>query len=139
MSTAGLLKKEITSLKVLLVLLLITSLMGRMEWGGGQRLFLFQAEWDVLKKMFSAPREVLHPFILLPMAGQLLILIPVLQAIPSKVLVYAGIAGMALLMGMLLFIALLQLNWYMLICAMPFFIVSIMVIKKFRKLNHLVR
>lgn len=139
MSTNDILKKEITVLKVLLILLLISSLLGRMEWGGGQSMFLFQAEYDVFTKIFTSPREVLHPFILLPMAGQLLILFPVFQSIPSKVLVYTGIAGMTLLMGMLLFIALLELNWYMLVCVMPFFIVSIMVIRKFRKLNYYTR
>ena len=48
--------------KLLNALLIVTSLFGYMEWGGGNHLFLFQAEGQVLAKMFTDPMSVLHPF-----------------------------------------------------------------------------
>ena len=57
--------------KILNLLLIVTSLLGYLEWGGGNASFLFQAEGEVLSKMWSEPSSVLHPFIVFPILAQL--------------------------------------------------------------------
>jgi len=62
-------------IKFLNGLLILTSLVGYLEWAGNNHLFLFQAEADIIKKLITDPKSVMHPFILLPIIGQVLLLI----------------------------------------------------------------
>ena len=39
--------------KLLNIGLILTSLIGYLEWGTDQSMFLFQGEWDVLTKLFT--------------------------------------------------------------------------------------
>jgi hypothetical protein len=39
--------------------LLLTSLIGYLDWGGNNSTFLFQAEADVLSKLFTEPGSVI--------------------------------------------------------------------------------
>ena len=77
--------------KILNLTLILTSLIGYLEWGQDMSMFLFQGELDVISKLFTDPLSVLHPFTLLPLLGQILLLITLFQKNPSKVLTYVGI------------------------------------------------
>jgi len=74
--------------KILNALLLVTSLFGYLEWGGNNHLFLFQAEGEIFSKLISDPTSVIHPFILLPIIGQALLLITLFQKTPHKLISY---------------------------------------------------
>ena len=50
--------------KILNLLLIVTSLFGYLEWGGNNSILLFQAEADIISKLFTDPTSVIHPFIL---------------------------------------------------------------------------
>lgn len=65
--------------KLLNFLLIVTSLLGYLEWGGDNHIFLFKAEAEILSKLFTDPLSVLHPFTLLPLAGQIILLITLFQ------------------------------------------------------------
>lgn len=65
--------------KILNALLIVTSLLGYLEWSGDSYTFLFQAEAEILHKLFTNPSSVVHPFILLPLIGQILLLITLFQ------------------------------------------------------------
>lgn len=65
--------------KILNLLLILTSLIGYLEWGKDASVFFFQAEAQILSKLFTDTQSVLHPLILLPLAGQLLLLITLFQ------------------------------------------------------------
>ncbi len=56
--------------KLLNLVLILTSLIGYLEWGQGQSVFLFQAEADLFMRALRGPRDVVHPFTLLPVLGQ---------------------------------------------------------------------
>lgn len=119
--------------KILNLCLLISSLFGLLEWGGGNQSFLFQAEWEILQKAAENPQSVLHPFTVLPMIGQLLLLITLFQKTPGKWLTYIGMGMLSLIMLMILLIGLLEMNWKMILSAMPFLVFSVMVIRNRRQ------
>lgn len=119
--------------KVLNFLLLLSSFTGYLEWGKGNHQFLFQTEGEVMSKLFTNPMSVLHPFILIPMTGQLLLLITLFQPQPGKGITYAAMACLALLMLLILFIGILERNSGMIASVTPFLVLSFLVIRNFRK------
>lgn len=61
-----------TKAKILNALLILTSLMGYLEWGKDNQVFLFQAEGQILLRLLNEPVAVAHSFTVLPMLGQLI-------------------------------------------------------------------
>jgi hypothetical protein len=115
--------------KTLNLLLILTSLIGYLEWGQDNSTFLWQAELEVLSKLFTTPDEVLHPFILLPLAGQLVLIITLFQSKPSKALTYAGMAGIGILLVFMFLIGLMSLNYKTILSVLPFLITSFLVFR----------
>lgn len=111
------------------ILLFITSFFGYLEWGKDNHSFLFEVEWEVIAKLFSNPLAIVHPFILLPLLGQMLIFITLFQSIPSKKLTYIGIACMSILFGMITIVGLLSLKWTILLSTLPFWIIVVMIFR----------
>lgn len=119
--------------KFLNILIVLSSLIGYLEWGTHNHSFLFQAEIEILSKIFSDPVSIIHPFTLLPLAGQIILLIPLFQKRETKFLSYAGIACLSLLFVFMLFIGLFSANAKILLSTLPFFITSAMRIFFLRK------
>jgi len=122
-------------IKILNFLLIITSLIGYLEWGGDNHIFLFQGEAEVVYKLFTNPGSVIHPFILLPMIAQILLLITLFQKSPSKKLTYISISGLGLLMGFMFIIGLISLNFKIFLSTIPFLIVVLLTIRHLRELK----
>ena len=101
--------------------MLLTSLFGYMEWGGGNKAFLYESETEVFKGLGTDPASLIHPLVLLPLLGQLLLLITLFQHNPGKWLTYAGMISLSLLLGIILFIGILESNSRMLWCHNPNF------------------
>lgn len=119
--------------KILNGLALLTSLFGYLEWGGGNGAFLFQAELEVLGKLFSDPVSAAHPFTLLPLLGQVLLLVTLIQKEPSRQLTYIGIAGLALLLLLMAFIGVISFNYKIFLSTIPFIATAILAIREARK------
>lgn len=119
-------------LKLLNALLVLTSLLGYLQWGQNEHLFLFQAEMEIFKKFLSDPISVLHPFILLPFAGQLLLIITLFQKKPSALLTYIAMSALGLLLGFMLLIGVMILNIKIIVCAMPFLFIAVFTIRELR-------
>ena len=121
--------------KILNALLIVTSLLGYLEWSGDSHTFLFQAEAEILYKLFTNASSVVHPFILLPLIGQILLLITLFQKSPSKILTYVSIAGLGLLLGFMFIIGLISLNYKIIISTISFLVVAVLTIINLRKLK----
>ena len=121
--------------KILNLLLIVTSLFGYLEWGGNNSILLFQAEADIISKVFTDPTSVIHPFILLPLVGQILLLVSVFQNKPSHLLTYIGIACLALLLGFMFVIGILSLNYKIIFSTLPFLVVAGTAIFHYRKIK----
>ena len=111
--------------------MLLSSLIGYLEWGGGHHAFLLQAEYEVISR--RSADSFLHPLVILPLTGQLLLLITLFQRQPRKVLTYTGLGCLSILMGLLFIIGLLGKNPYMVLSAIPFLVLAVLVIRANRK------
>ena len=122
-------------LKLYNALLILTSLAGYLEWGGNNRIFLFQGEIDIISKLFHDPGSVAHPFILLPMFGQLLLLFTLFQRTPGKMVTYIGMGGIGVLLLFMFIISLISGSFKTLISTIPFLIVAVLTIKSLQGRN----
>lgn len=118
--------------KLLNLCLIITSLFGYLEWGQGQQSFLFQTEYELIFGD-KGLQNLLHPFVILPLGGQLLLLITLFQKTPSKALTYIGLGCLSLLLVFIAFIGVISFNFKILASTLPFIITGILVIMKYRK------
>ena len=124
-------------LKYLNLLLILASLLGYLQWGGDNHMFLFEAEWDLLKKAIEEPASVVHPFTVLPFLGQVLLFITLFQKQPDKRLTLIGIALLGMLLVLLFLIGIMTLNFRILFSTLPFLILAVITIIAFRKKNQL--
>lgn len=119
--------------KILNLLVVLTSLFGYLEWGSGNSAFLFQAEWEVLRRLFSEPLAVIHPFTLLPLLGQVLLFVTLFQKEPSRPLTFIGIACLGVLLLLMVFIGAISLNYKIFLSTIPFIVTAVFAIREARK------
>jgi len=115
-------KQLIENQKLLIVGMLIFSLFGYLEWGKGSSTFLFQAEAEVLQKLLVSPMEALHPFTVLPLLGQILLLVALLRSPENRKIIYTGIFFLSALPAFMLLIAALSMNIKIFLSVTPFFL-----------------
>ncbi|MCF6130436.1 hypothetical protein L1S35_12190 [Flavobacterium sp. AS60] len=118
--------------KILNLLLILTSLLGFLEWGKTNHLFLFQAEAEIILKMFTNPSSVMHPFVLLPLFGQLLLLGTLFQQRPNRMLTFIGIASLALLLVFMFVIGALSLNLKIIGPTIPFLVTAVLTVRHYK-------
>lgn len=107
----------------------MSSLFGYLEWGGGNASFLYESEKMVLVKLFSDPLSVAHPFILLPILGQVILLITFFQKNPSGRLIVVGTSLIGVLLGFMFVIGLLSFHLKILISTIPFLVFSVWLVR----------
>lgn len=112
--------------------LLLASLVGYLEWGKDNFAFLFQVEYELLFGNKDS-QNFLHPFVLLPLLGQLLLIITLFQKTPKRALTYTALASLSLLMLFICFIGALTLNFKVLLSTMPFIITGILILRYNRR------
>lgn len=122
--------------KILILLIIVTSLFGYLEWGKNNSSFLYAGEFEVFKKLFTDPGSIVNPFIIAPLIGQILLLVTLFQRLPNKYLTYTGIACLSLLLGLMTFIGIIDLNFKILISTLPFIITSFLSIRELRRLKN---
>jgi hypothetical protein len=110
-------------------------MIGYLEWGGNHHQFLWQAEVELLHKLITHPLDVMHPFILLPLFSQLILLITLFQDKPNKILVFSCIAGLSLLLVFLFFIGIISFNFKIWIFSLPFVIITLIAIKHYKTIQ----
>lgn len=119
--------------KILNGLAILTSLFGYLEWGGSNSAFLFQGELGVIDKLVSDPVSAAHPFTLLPMFGQVLLLVTLFQREPSRLLTYIGLACLGLLLIFMFLIGLFSFNFKILLSTIPFIVTAVLAVMEARK------
>ena len=118
--------------RVLNFLLLATSLCAYLEWGGKQHLFLFQAELMLFSKLMHDPLAILHPMIVLPFIGQVLLLITLFQKKPNWLYTILSLIFLGMLIVFIFVVGLLSLNMKITIASFPFIVISILILKQIR-------
>lgn len=115
--------------KILSSLLIISSLFGYLEWGENKRAFLIQVEFEIFSKIMNDAGTLLHPLILIPLLGQILLLLTLFQKNPNKTITFIGIGCIGIIMAMLFLIACLNINYLMLLATIPFLVISVFTIR----------
>jgi hypothetical protein len=113
--------------------IILTSLIGYLEWGKDNSMFLIEGEIKVLSKLFLDPMSVTHPLTLMPLVGQLLVLSTLFQKKPRKILTYLGIGLIAVLLLFILFAGILDMNYKIILSIIPFLMMSTLTILHLRK------
>jgi len=106
--------------KILNLCVLLTSLIGYLEWGRDMHMFLFQGEAEVVGKLFHDPMSVIHPLTLLPLFGQLILLYTLFQKTPGKIPTYIGLGCLSLLLLFITLVGALSLNYKIVLSTIPF-------------------
>lgn len=107
--------------------------MGYLEWGKDQHMFLIEGEIEIISKFIGDPLSVLHPFVVLPLAGQLMLLLTVFQKRPRKIVSFIGMGCIGSLLVLMFAIGIMNLNFKILLSTLPFLITSVLVIRQYRK------
>jgi hypothetical protein len=110
--------------KLLNLAAILASLMGYLEWGKDQSVFLYEAEVQLVAKALVDPAAAVHPFTILPLLGQTALVLTLFQKNASKALSLVGITGIGLLLGLMFAIGLLTLNVRILASTIPFLVVA---------------
>lgn len=118
--------------KLLNLGLILTSLLGYLEWGRGKHEFLFESEWLVLSKIFTDPMLVLHPLTVIPILGQIILFITLLQPKPNKILTYLGMGSIGFLLVFLCFVGIIDLNFRIVLSTLPFLILGFITLRHHR-------
>lgn len=123
--------------KILNSLLIISSFFGYLEWGGKNHTFLFEVEGEIIFKLCNNLNSIIHPFTILPLIGQFLLIITLVQKKPNKLLTYIGIACLGLLLVFMFIIGLISLNYKIIISTVPFIVIAILNIIHFKNLKKI--
>ncbi|MBK9270363.1 MAG: hypothetical protein IPM48_02105 [Saprospiraceae bacterium] len=118
------------------VLLVVTSLFGYLEWGKVQHSFLFEAEAEFISKLLTDPVSVLHPFTILPMFGQIILIATLFQKKVSRAWTYIGMVCLAILICFMCFVGFLGSNYKIVLSTLPFLITTILTIR-FHRSNQI--
>jgi uncharacterized membrane protein len=124
---------KMTSLKTSILAALFTSLLGHMEWGGGNAAFVYESEYLVFFQKNSDVNTFTHPIVLLPLIGQITLLVSLLRRQPNRRVVLAGLAGIGLLFLLIALAGLLSLNGKMLLSTVPYFLSVVWCWRSFKK------
>jgi len=119
--------------KLLNLSLILTSLIGYLEWGQGQSVFLFQAEAEMFSRALEDPAAVIHPLTMLPVLGQFALGFTLVQKTPGKALTYLGIAGIGILFALMFFIGVIDLNVRILASTLPFLVLAVITMRQHRR------
>ena len=119
--------------RVLNACLVLTSLLGYLEWGVANKMFLFQVELEMLKKLYQDPVAVAHALTLIPLTGQVLLIVSLFQKTPGRVITLAGLAGLSVLLILMFLTGLFLLNFKILLSTIPFFITAVLTVLEIKR------
>lgn len=116
-------KNQTFTLRLLKLAILLSSMLCYLEWGQSNSSFLFEVEYAVLSMSTSAD-SFMHPLIILPLIGQVMILISMVMRGHSKRMTNLGIVLLGSLVVVILFVGLLSLNPRIIVSTIPFLVFS---------------
>ena len=120
-------------LKLINASIVATSFLGYLEWGHNNRIFLGEAELQIIRQAFKAPSQILHPFIIIPILGQLLLLYSLFKKQPGARLSVIGMSCIGILLAFVFFIGIISRHWYTALSTLPFLFFAFMQLRLLRR------
>lgn len=115
--------------KFFIFLLIISSFIGYMEWPGNNHGFLILMQYEIIFGKYFDLKNFFHPVILLPLIGEILLIITLFQKKISKVLLFTGMACLSVIMIIIFVVGIASLNIKIFASSIPFFIISFIILK----------
>lgn len=119
--------------KLLTFAIFLSTFVVYLEWSKTEQMFLFEMEWEIFRRIFTDVTSVIHPFIILPLLGQIIIVFSLFQKKTNKRFIYLGIACLAVLIVFIFGIGLLSMNLKITLGSLPFIVFSSLQIHNLRK------
>ena len=110
--------------------LLLSFLICYLEWGHDNSSFVFQTEYLLFFKKSEAVSTFIHPLIIIPFFGQVLILYTLFQKIPGRRITIIGMILLSILVLLITFVGILSLNLKIIVSTLPFILISILILIK---------
>ncbi len=104
-----------------LAVMILSFLACYLEWGQGQRAFIYQVAVKLFQDGFNSGDALTHPLVLLPFAGLLLLLYCLFASAFSKKIFLVGTGMVGLLVFMVLLSGILSANLRMVLAPAIFF------------------
>lgn len=120
-------------LKLYIIGFLLTSFIGYTEWGNNQSMYIFQMEFDLFFGSKGSINNFTHPFIGIPLIGQIILLFQLFYKNPKKTWILIGSSCIALLFLLFFIIGLLTIKFKIILSALPYlFVFSLYILNKKR-------
>jgi hypothetical protein len=123
-------------LKKIILGLFISSFIGYLEWGN-QKTILGIIEYQLLFEKSFAQETFLHPFVIIPLMGQIALLFMFFAEHPRFWSVLLAASGVGLLFLMLLLVGIISTNFKIIISTLPYLSFLAYFILKRKKLYQL--
>lgn len=117
--------------KIALACLALSFYFCYLEWPPDNSMFLFQGLYQIITLKKNLAGTLLHPAVLVPLVGQLLVIYAIFQKSPNKRLVLIGIIGMGLFVLLVLLIGVLNRNVKIVLSTLPFLFAAMWCIRLF--------
>jgi len=108
--------------RLLIILLLISFFACYLEWGTNQHQFIAEAAVEIAKKAMQRPLSLIHPFIVIPFVGIVLLTISSFQKKPGKIITLLGLACLGILPVFLFVIGAMAMHLKILLSTLPFLV-----------------
>lgn len=118
-----------TKIKILIFLLVISSFIGYLEWPGNNHGFLIVMQYEIIFGKYFNIKNFFHPAIFLPLIGELLLIINLFQAKPSKLLLLTGMVCLSVIMLIIFIVGIASLNIKVLASSIPFLVIAFIILK----------
>ena len=116
-------------LKVLILLAVLSSFLGYLQWGKNQHSFVFENEFELLSKLPGNASTFTHPFVLLPFLGQLILILTLFKKKPHSFIIYIALGSIGILYLMILFVGFMGAGVLTALSAIPFLVISFIIVR----------
>ncbi|MGN8224215.1 hypothetical protein [Gracilimonas sp. BCB1] len=110
--------------KLLNIGLILSSFLVYFEWGVDYNTFLIEIEIELFSKFLEDPLSVFHPLIVIPLIGQVLLIITLFQKKPGRMLSLSGLTAVGFLILLVSLIGLMGMNIRIFSSTLPFLILG---------------
>ena len=122
--------------RILIVLLILSFQFCYLRWGGGHSAFIFQMEYELLFSGKTSAGSFIHPAILLPLSGQILLLVSLFQSSPQRWRTLTGVALTSLLVLLMLLAGVLAKDGKMVTSCLPFTLMALVYVLRFSRMHR---
>lgn len=122
-------------LRIISALLLITFLICYLKWGQDQGGLIIVLEYKLIFEQAKSAESLIHPLVIIPFLGQIILIWNVIRKRPDRRIALGGMISLGILVLMITLVAFLSRNLFMILSIVPFWIVSIILIRSYKKLK----